>query len=198
MCRVGPITLSHISMSSLNLILFFLRLLNRCPVSFRYWIITFLTAIVPKGSMDNEINRFGQHLKPIRTIVLLLVSFGWGVVGFLTILGNLNFYVLCEVLSPIQPLYTRYPIVARRAWPAGCLAFRPSASREQRYLADKYNPCFILYKRVRPKKFKSMFFEQLDQSPTVLHSLHLFTICELARYPDTKNIFELKIICQNL
>ena len=29
-------------------------------------------------------------------------------------------------------LYTRYPIVARRAWPT---AFRPSASREQRYLA---------------------------------------------------------------
>ena len=27
---------------------------------------------------------------------------------------------------------TRYPIVARRAWPSGC--FRPSASREQRYL----------------------------------------------------------------
>ena len=34
-------------------------------------------------------------------------------------------------------LYTRYPIVARRAWPAGCSAFRPSASREQRYLAYK-------------------------------------------------------------
>ena len=33
-------------------------------------------------------------------------------------------------------LYTRYSIVARRAWPA----FRPSASREQRYLAYKdYN-----------------------------------------------------------
>ena len=30
-------------------------------------------------------------------------------------------------------LYTIYPIVARRAWPA----FRPSASREQRYLAYK-------------------------------------------------------------
>ena len=30
-------------------------------------------------------------------------------------------------------LYTRYPIVARRAWPA----FRPSASRDQRYLAYK-------------------------------------------------------------
>ena len=33
--------------------------------------------------------------------------------------------------------YTRYPIVARRAWPTGCSAFRPSASREQRYLAYK-------------------------------------------------------------
>ena len=32
-----------------------------------------------------------------------------------------------------EALYTRYPIVARRAWPA----FRPSASREQRYLAYK-------------------------------------------------------------
>ena len=45
-------------------------------------------------------------------------------------------------------LYTRYPIVARRAWPVqplsrvrraskGILHTRPSASREQRYLAYK-------------------------------------------------------------
>ena len=37
-------------------------------------------------------------------------------------------------------LHTRYPIVARSAWPTGCRlcsAFRPSASREQRYLAYK-------------------------------------------------------------
>ena len=38
----------------------------------------------------------------------------------------------------VRCLYTRYPIVARRAWPTGCSAFRPSASREQRYLAYKY------------------------------------------------------------
>ena len=56
-------------------------------------------------------------------------------------------------LSARLVLYTRYPIVARaiglaaaefvykipyrraRAWPSGCSAFRPSASREQRYLA---------------------------------------------------------------
>ena len=31
--------------------------------------------------MDTE-NCFGQHVKPIRTIVVLLVSLGWGVVGF--------------------------------------------------------------------------------------------------------------------
>ena len=36
-------------------------------------------------------------------------------------------------------LYTRYPIVAPRAWPAALhsSAFRPSASREQRYIAYK-------------------------------------------------------------
>ena len=33
-------------------------------------------------------------------------------------------------------LYTIYPIVAR-AWPSGCSALRPSASREQMYLAYK-------------------------------------------------------------
>ena len=38
-------------------------------------------------------------------------------------------------------LYTRYPIVARRAWPTGCSAFRPSASREQRYLVYKAVSC---------------------------------------------------------
>ena len=38
-------------------------------------------------------------------------------------------------------LYTRYPIVARRAWPT----FRPSASREQRYLA--YKTIVYLYAR---------------------------------------------------
>ena len=40
-------------------------------------------------------------------------------------------------------LYTRYPIVARRAWPVGCSAFRPSASREQRYLAYNHVTCRI-------------------------------------------------------
>ena len=80
-CAEWGFALSHISMSSPNFILFFLRLLNRCPVSFRYWIITFLSAVVPGGRMDTE-NCFGQHVKPIRTIVFLLVSFGWGVVGF--------------------------------------------------------------------------------------------------------------------
>ena len=45
-------------------------------------------------------------------------------------------------------LYTRYPIVARRAWPTGCAwptgsAFRPSASREQRYLAYKVISCSL-------------------------------------------------------
>ena len=46
-------------------------------------------------------------------------------------------------------MYTRYPIVARRAWPTGCIAFRPSASREQRYLAYKvfdYYAIFLKYK----------------------------------------------------
>ena len=36
-------------------------------------------------------------------------------------------------------LYTRYPIVARAL---GLAAFRPSASREQRYLAYKMYTCF--------------------------------------------------------
>ena len=52
---------------------------------------------------------------------------------------HLNIMQFCinGVLHCIQDtilLYTRYPIVARRAWPAG---FRPSASRKQRYLAYK-------------------------------------------------------------
>ena len=50
--------------------------------------------------MDTE-NRFGQHVKPIRTIVFLLVSFGWGVVGF-DHPGESK--LLCEVLSPIKPM----------------------------------------------------------------------------------------------
>ena len=41
-----------------------------------------------------------------------------------------------KFIKRTEYLYTRYPIVARRAWPAG---FRPSASREQRYLAYKQN-----------------------------------------------------------
>ena len=42
-----------------------------------------------------------------------------------------------SLFSPSYELYTRYPIVARRAWPA----FRPSALREQRYLAYKAMSC---------------------------------------------------------
>ena len=43
-----------------------------------------------------------------------------------------------EWLSNNAILYTRYPIVARHAWPAGCIGcFRPNASRGQRYLAYK-------------------------------------------------------------
>ena len=50
-------------------------------------------------------------------------------------------------MSRVSPLYTRYPIVAR-AWPGGCL--RPSASREQRYLAYKYHRVVACHLAVVP------------------------------------------------
>ena len=45
------------------------------------------------------------------------------------------FLFVCDLSTIlVVTLYTRYPIVARRAWPTGISAFRPSASREQRHL----------------------------------------------------------------
>ena len=42
-----------------------------------------------------------------------------------------------RAVERVLGLYTRYPIVARALGLAAALAFRPSASREQRYLAYK-------------------------------------------------------------
>ena len=50
--------------------------------------------------------------------------------------------IYCMQDTFARALYTRYPIVARAL---GLAAFRPSASREQRYLAYK------LARRIRPK-----------------------------------------------
>ena len=49
-------------------------------------------------------------------------------------------------------LYTRYPIVARRARPA----FRPSASREQRYLAYKADAGYFVRVVCIPGKFSKV------------------------------------------
>ena len=42
----------------------------------------------------------------------------------------------------------KIPYRRARAWPSGCSAFRPSASREQRYLAYKNNNSFNEIKQI--------------------------------------------------
>ena len=88
-------------------------------------------------------------------------------------------------------MYTRYPIVARLAWPTtACSAFRPSVSREQRYLAYKHDFIFHTFSQ-------SLFSIIVDTNS--IDMIHFISVLP-SIFTSTKSIAVtklFKLLCNN-